>query len=278
MHNQFIGKLKMCWNWLRKRTNSQWLAIIIAGLFLFVSLTFVCPSLNEWNKANNELNQPREYPLSLSNTINILTGEEKHNISWQIDLTVHQPHSTLTTGDRVDISGIAYLETPSGFDIIDISVWFQNSRPYNLKTDDNGMLNYNGSTIHLFKTTNPNKLAGNASIKWELEGTYRPIGQMLFSNETGIHLQYLGTSPDIAITVYPESEYAQTVNSNVTMVLTEAVYLLTLIGTGDFLIHLWDREKRDKDSENNSNNDNNITQPESIPNTKSIDEESKPES
>jgi hypothetical protein len=159
----------------------------------------------------------------------------------------------------VDISGIAYAETPPNFDIIDLSVWFQNSMPYNLTVDDNGMLNYNSSTVHL-NIPDSNKLIGNASIKWELEGTYSPIGQMLFENETGSYNQYLGISPDMAITVYPKSEYAQTVNSNVTLVLTGAVYLLTLVGTGDLLVHLWDREKRGKNSKNNSENNKKKTQ------------------
>jgi len=250
----------MCWNWLTKRTNSQYFALGIVGFFILLSVFYVYPSLDEWNKANIELNQPREYYISISNTINILTGEEQHNVTWQIDLTIHQPHSTLTTGDRVYISGIASTETPPNFDIIDLSVWFQNSQPYNLTFDDNGMLNYNGSTIHLLKTKDSDKLTGNATIKWELEGSHRPIGQMLFQNETGKHLQYLGSSPDIAITVYPESEYAQTVNSNVTLVLAVAVYILTFVGTGELCFYLWDREPLTNNSETNSENGNNTTQ------------------
>lgn len=232
---------------------AQWLAIGIIVLFGFISIVFVFPSWSKWNNANNKLNQPREYNLTLGNIMNIVKGEEKYNITWQIDLTIRQPHSTLITGDRVEISGIAYAETPANFDIIDLSVWFQNSEPYNLTVDENGMLNYNESTVHL-NTPDSNKLVGNASIKWELEGTYRPIGQMLFKNETGTHLQYLGVSPEIAITVYPESEYAQTVTSNVTMILAEVAYGLTLVGTGSLILSLWDRSKN-----NNSNSKNDET-------------------
>ena len=72
----------------------------------------------------------------------------------------------------------------------------------------------------------------------------------------------MGSSPDVAITVYPESEYAQTVNSNVTMVLTGAVYLLTLVGTGDLFLYLWDRKPLPNNSENDSKNGDNTTQQE----------------
>lgn len=251
----------MCCKWCKMRTKSQWFAIIIIILFVFVSYYFVYQPLAEWDKANNELIQPREYNLTLGNVMNIVKGEERYNITWQIDLSIHQPHTTLTTGDRVDISGIAYAETPPNFEIIDLSVWFQMSEPYNLTVDNNDMLNYNGSTVHL-NIPDSNKLIGNASIKWELEGSYHPVGQILFENETGRYDQYLGISPEIAITVYPKSEYAQTVNNNVTMILTGAVYVLTLVGTGDLIVHLWDRKEGCEDSDNDSENNESAPQKE----------------
>jgi len=247
---------------LTKRTNSQWLAIVIAGLFFVISVTIVYPSFDEWSKANEKLNRLRQYYISFSNTINILEGEQDINTTWQIDLLITQPHGTLITGDRVDISGKCITDTPTNYNITEIAVWFQNSQPYTMTHTREGMLSYNASTIHLVKRPNIIGLTGKATIKWEVEGTYSPIAQLVFENETGTHLQYLGISPDVAITVHPESEYAQTVNSNVTMILTGAVYLLTLVGTGDLLVHLWDREERRNDSQNNSKNGNNTTQPE----------------
>jgi hypothetical protein len=222
---------------------------------IVISVIVVVP-IRKWSEENNELGKARNYYLSFSNWINILQGEAKPDPYWRIDIYVQQPHGTLIIGERIDISGKATVETKLEQNIMEIRIWFQTSQAYNLTFDDEGMINATDSNIHLVRIGDTNKLKGNATICWRLEGSYKPIAQLFFENKTGNFKNYLGISPDVAITVYPESEYAQIVNNEVTIVLAIAVYFLKVIGIISLILKLWNNE-RSNNSKNYSANSNN---------------------
>jgi len=238
--------------------NSQWFAVGLIVFLIVVTVLVVFP-LMKWNKENNELSKSRNYYISFSNWINIAQGEAESDTFWQIDLTVNQPRGTLIIGDCVEISGNAIVKTTVNQNITEIRLWFRNSQAYNITFDSDGMINATDSNIHLIRIGDTNKLEGNATICWRLEGSYNPTAQIFFENETGNFTCYLGVSPDVAITVYPESEFAQIVNNEVTMVLTIAVYSFTVIGTFSLILTLWRMKPSSNNKENNSESSNSNT-------------------
>ncbi len=157
--------------------------------------------------------------------------------------------------DPVTISGIAIVNTLIPQHVRSMTVRFQNALAYPIRQDSNNITE--GAYLLLNPTPNRSRYTGTANMTWTTEGTYNPYFVVTYDNSTGVYATPLGKSEDVCITVYPKSQYAQIVTSNVSMILAFVVYLLTLVGTLSLALSFWDRNS--KEGENKTENNKNET-------------------
>lgn len=224
-------------SWNRNKS----LAIAVIILFLIVSV-YVGSILNEWNKTNDKLQQPRTFHITFFYFFNGQGSTPQGYIpDIKVDLSVSYERGTLIVDDPVTISGIAVVNSSIPQQIRSITFHFQNAQNFPVKQNNENITE--GADILLYPTQNSSIFVGTAIMSWALEGNYNPYFGVTytFSNQTGTYITPLAISSDVAITVYPKTQYAQTVTSNVSMILAVAVYVLTIIGTGSLVLTLWDR-------------------------------------
>jgi len=178
----------------------------------------------------------------------INVGENPPDV--QIDVALRYPHGTLIVDDPVNISGVAIQYGSLDQHIQSLTIWFQNALSYPITQDENGMTE--GIDLLMNVSQGNNKLIGSITAVWVLEGTYNPELSIVFTNETSTYAKYVGVSPSVAITVYPKAELAQIITNNVSMILTIAFYILTVVGTSSLVLSLWDREPSTQDEKKNT--------------------------
>lgn len=240
-HNKYRG---INWTWSRR------LAIVLLILLFLLSI-YIFPSINTWNIENNNLQQPRTSHITFKYNFDeqrIDVGETPSDIL--IDVALRYPRGTLIVDDPIDISGIAIQYGSLDQHVESLTIWFQNALAYPVTQDENGITEGRDLLINISQGNN--KLVGNTTVVWVLEGTYNPLLGLVFTNETGTYAFYAGMSTDVAITVYPKAELAQILTNNVSMILTIAFYVLALVGTGNLVVLLWDRKPLTQNKKENS--------------------------
>lgn len=238
------------------RTKSQYVAVGILIAFLMFTSGWVTWYLYGWNNANNDLQKARTFHIVFDYYFSGQFGTPAGSIpDIQVDLTVHYPHGTLIVDDPVTMLGIAVLNTSIPQHVKSVTVHFQNALAFPVTQDSNNITQ--GVDIILDPTQNSSVLAGNVTMLWALEGTYNPYFIAVYENAAGRFATPAGISPDVAITVYPKAQFAQLENNNVSMILTIAVYLLTLIGTFSLILSILDRHllSQEPSSQENQNSD-----------------------
>lgn len=136
--------------------------------------------------------------------------------------------------------------------MLEMTVGFENAQAYPVTQDVNGMTIE--PELHLTPTANSSVFAGQTTLSWSVEGTYHAIFSVVFENATGPITEYLGVTRSVAITVYPKAQFAQIESNHVSMTLTIAIYMLTLVGTFDLVLSLWDRKPPTQEQKNGSEN------------------------
>jgi hypothetical protein len=224
----------------KKLTKCQYLAIVLL-IVLFGSSLYILPSLYAWNSANSDLQNPRTFHITFFFYFNGQSVTPEGTIpDITIDLTVFYPRGTLIVDDPVTISGMAVVNRTIPERVASLTVYFENAQAVPIEQDVNGITK--GADLLLNPTQNSSLLLGETTMSWPVEGTYNPQFTITYTNGTGRYSTPLLVSTSVAITVYPKAQIAQIVNSNVSMILTIAIYALTLVGTGNLIVDLWDRE------------------------------------
>ena len=175
----------------------------------------------------------------------------------QIDLTISYPRGTLIVDDPVKISGIAFLNNLRAQDMIFLNIGFENAQFYPVDQDNRGITK--GASIIFQPTQEDNKLKGDMTVSWALEGNYHPqiaygiknaavsgIPQSVpvrnfspSSNPTNMMLAASGTSPSVAITVYPKSQVAQIITNKAFLYLAIATYIVGAFSVFSIIVQLW---------------------------------------
>ena len=204
--------MKKIWTW------NNYLAIILLVILVLLSVFIIMPHLYTWNIENNNLQQPRAFHIVFSHNFDkIPFNIDNETSDVTIDVTLTYPHGTLIVDDPVDISGIAILNPSISRHVKSVTIYFQMAQAYPIFQDENGITK--GQDLLINQSQNGNKLTGNTTVVWTLEGTYYAEGGLVFTNETGTYALHLGFSSDVAITVYPKEKLAQIVTNNVSMIL-----------------------------------------------------------
>lgn len=235
--------LKIQWTW------NKILAIIVLIILIILS-TGIIPSIVVWYNQNNELQKERAFHITFAHNLNLMVGNyENETADITIDLLLICPRGTIIVDDPIRISGVVVLNEQTSKKITNgLSIYLQNAQAYPITQNDDDITQ--GQNIKFYNRIDENRLIGNTTIIWSLEGSYYPMLAYELYNETGQGERFIGTS-DVKITVYPKSELAQIITNNVQMIFTIALYLLTVAGTGSLILSLWDREKPDYKKERN---------------------------
>lgn len=240
---------KKYWTW------NKFSSIVLLLFLVFVSL-LILPSIFNWSIENNNLQKARTshivFGYSFNNEMIYPQGGKP---DLQIDVSLTYPHGSIIVDDPIYISGIAIQNKSIPQTITRVSIGFQNVLAYPIKQNENGITNE--TNLFLWKREG-NKITGNTTITWEIEGTYYPRMAIIYTNETGGHVEP-AISSDVAITVYPREKLTQIVTNNVSMILTIALYFLSIIGTLSLSITLWDRIPSSKNKKNDAKSNDNTT-------------------
>jgi hypothetical protein len=232
--------------------------IISIGLIIFLLFVsvLVVPLLIKWNNENNNLQKARNshivFGYSFNNEMIYPQGGQP---DLQIDVSLTYPHGSIIVDDPIYISGIAIQNESIPQTITHVSIGFQNVLAYPIKQNQNGITNE--TNLYLWKKVG-NKISGNTTITWDLEGTYYPRLAIIYSNETG-QQTIPAYSSDVAITVYPREKLTQIVTNNVTMILSIILYFLSIIGTVGLSITLWDRKPSSQNKKDDTKSNDNTT-------------------
>jgi len=210
------------------------------GVILFLLSVYILPSIHSWNIENNNLQQPRTAHIAFKYNFNEQPINVGETPDVEIDVALRYPHGTLIVDDPVDISGVAVQHGSFDQRVRSLTIWFQNALAYPVTQDENGITE--GRDLLINVTQGNNKLIGNTTVVWVIEGTYNPELGLMFTNETGTYARYVGVSSSVAITVYPKAQLAQIVTNNVSITLAIAIYGLTVVGTLNIIFSLWDRK------------------------------------
>jgi hypothetical protein len=214
--------------------------------------------MSDWNNSNIDLQKARTIHTMFFYYFNGQSVTVEGSIpDIVVDLTVCYQRGTLIVDDPVTVSGVAVVNTSIPQHVRSIAVHFQNSQAYPIRQDSENITE--GIDLLLEPTQNSSRFMGTATMVWSLEGVYNPYFAITYDDSTGVHGTPLAISRDVAITVYPKEQLAQIVTSNVSMILTISVYLLTLVGTGSLILSLWDRKQSPQKGKNNTENTDSST-------------------
>lgn len=228
--------------------------VLIIFLIIIISFCYFLPVIKTWNDINKELEQERTFHIVFGYNFDSQMGVmENETRDLKIDINLTYPHGTLIVDDPVNISGIAIQKETSDYNITSVTLSFQNALAYPVTQDENGFTK--GQNLILWER-DENKLIGNTTFIWVLEGKYYPKLGFVYTNKTGRHVQ-TATSPDVAITVYPKLELAQIITNSVSITLAVIIYILTIVGTGSLILSILNR----KPSAQNKNNGNSTGTP-----------------
>lgn len=219
-------------------------------LFAF-SAFYVAPSLYSWNSTNADLQNPRTVHITFFYYFNG-RGSVPHGeiADVEADLTVQYPSGTLIVDESVTISGLAIVNRTIPEQVTSVDIYFQNAQASPIQQDVNGITK--GADLFLGPTQNSSVLAGHRTMAWSVEGSYNPEFIFNFANSTGTYVTPLLIATGVAITVYPKAQIAQLASNNISMILTMAIYVLTLVGTGDLVLDLWDRKPPSQKTESST--------------------------
>lgn len=211
----------------------QSIAILLTISLAIVTLILLKSIINSIQE-NAKLQAPRNAHIVFPYCFNgqPIHGNDPTDID--IDLTVCYPRGTLVVDDPVKISGIAILNSMEAKNVRSLTIGFENGQSYPVVQDEKGITK--GTELFLTRTQEGNKLAGESTISWSLEGIYHPMLARTMNNNIGI---FCGVSPTVAITVYPKSQYAQIVTNKTNIDLAIAAYLVGAVGAIYIIIQLW---------------------------------------
>jgi len=212
----------------------QSIAILLAISLAIVTLILL-KSIYTTIQENVELQSPRNFHVVFGFNFNrppIYTDNTSSDID--IDLNVLYPRETLVVDDPVKISGVAILNSPQAQNARSLTIGFENGKHYPIVQNDKGITEE--TNLVLKQTQEGNKLTGDSTIAWALEGIYHPMLAILMNNNIAT---FYGPSPSVAFTVYPKSQYAQIVTNKANIDLAIAAYLVGAVGALYIIIQLW---------------------------------------
>ena len=219
------------WNFLRKVS-----VLIIVIVYATTGIVVAMYGLGiHWWIFNPPL-QARTYQISSgynfqSDSVALLSKED-----ILFAETFCYPYGILITDEPIGVAGIAILRTDSAQTVTSIIMIFQNSLAYPKCNTSTG-IPIPGNII-LARTLTTDRLEGKATIYFPVEGDYQGIMMLSFANGATQEI----TIPNLVLHVYPQEELTQLESTHISVMLTYAVFVLTIMGIINIGVDLWPKK------------------------------------
>ena len=115
-------------------------------------------------------------------------------------------------------------------------------------------------TCRLVRSIGNSVLIGEAIVTWPLDGDFKPLMVLFFQDGSTQET----TTQDIVFHVYPQEQLTQLESTNVSVILTYAVFVLTLLGVIGIGVELWPKEEKQNTAQNQNSSTEKRTEPNDI--------------
>jgi hypothetical protein len=230
MWKKYFQKLTKYSNPFRKA-----LALFIVAVYVIVLIS-VYPIITNWNEQSNSMLQERTYDHSFGLKLNqnsLLSSEQ----DLSFDIKISHSYNIALVDEPVAITATVVLRTPQAkSNISAITLSFENAQAYPRTTDYYGQVN--GANL-IILNYNHEAIMNSTTMCWPSEGNFHLVCAIFFTDGTNQQL----VQNNIVMPVYSRTELEQIQTNQVSIILSIAVFVFSLVGVFDLFMRLWSNQK-----------------------------------